>query len=200
MIKKMIKIFLALLIFSASFSSFSQVNKEIEKNIELARDIVSSNPDSAMVLYSIAEAIATGQSNKDYIGNISYGKARYYVVMTDYGHASEELKKAILFYEENNNLSSLASAYALQSVLLDRIGDKESSHFVQVKACAIAKESGDMYIYSYQTINLILDYLEPGSLDSAYYFLKEMEAIEEYIVESGAYYYYQNWGMYYFLR
>jgi len=183
-----------------AISGASQDDPIIEGYLQSSWDVIDAYPDSAFDFYCKAEEHAASVGNLDYTGTIAYGKARIYVLLTNYGKASEELNKAILFFQENNNKSMLASTYSLKSILLERIGDNEASHLIQLKACEIAKKSGDMSSYSSMVTNLILDYFDSNDTDSAYYYLKELETLESYISEPGLYYYNQNWGKYYLIK
>jgi len=189
-----------ILLFIFSTSVNAQKDAKIKTLIDEANVLMDSYPDSAFQLYKAAEELAELSSNEYYTGDIAYGIGRYYLVMTDYGKSAEEINKALLYYEQQGETGHLASTYSLQGILLERIGDEESSHLVQVKACQLAKDAGDISTYASMLTNLILDYLNPEDIDSAYYFLKELESIEGNIREGGLYYYNQNWGKYYLIK
>ena len=116
--------------------------KDIGKIISKADRIYNENPAQSFALYETAEREAKSSGNHKYDGEIHFGKGRYLVLIAKYVAAIVELIKAILLFQENDNLESLASVYSIKSILLDRLGESQGAHEILLQALEIDKELG----------------------------------------------------------
>lgn len=174
--------------------------QSIEKYLNAADEIYDSNPDSSFQLCCAAENLQNQEEDNSLAGKIAVCKGRYYILKTDYGNATNELNKAILFYQEKKDLLALSGVYSLKSILLDRVGEPEQAHLFLLKSYQIAKQEGSVSAQVHRLLNLTLDYLVENDLDSAYYYLIELDQLKNNIEGTSQYYYYQNWGHYYQLN
>ena len=173
--------------------------KDIGKIITKADQIYNENPAQSYALYETAEREAISSENHSFDGEIHFGKARYLVLIAKYDAAMVELNKAILLFQENDNLESLASVYSVKSILLDRLGESQGAHEILLQALEIDKELKDTSGLLARYANLALDYYGFEQPDSLLFCLKEMESILNPAYSSSYYYYYQNWGLYFTL-
>lgn len=181
--------------------SFNNTNAQsIETYLKDADEVYDSNPDSSFQLCCYAEDLQDKDHDSTMAGEIATCKARYYLLKTDYGNATNELNKAILIYQEKHDLLALSGVYSLKSILFDRVGDPEQAHLFLLRSYQIAKEEGSVPAQINRLLNLTLDFLVENDPDSSFYYLNELDKLKEGIDGTSQYYYYQNWGSYYQLK
>lgn len=182
------------------FSITNTNAQSIETYLNEADEIYDSNPDSSFQLCCYAEDLQTKDRDSSLAGEIATCKARYYLLKTDYGNATNELNKAILIYQENHDLLALSGVYSLKSILFDRVGDAEQAHLFLLKSYQMAKKEGSVPAQINRLLNLTLDFLVENNIDSSFYYLNELDKLKDGIDGTSQYYYYQNWGSFYQLK
>ena len=190
-------IFLLTLVLELFGSTVTANAQTIVEYINAGDEVYESNPDSSFQLCCIAEELQESQNDFSQAGAIAMCKGRYYLLKTEYGNATEELNKAIIFYEEKNDLRSLSEIYSLKSILFDRLGDNEKAHVFLLKSYQTTVNIGDKAGQIHHLLNLPLDYFETNELDSAHFFLSKLNEFKEELSDHSLYYYYQNWGTYF---
>lgn len=191
MVSRLFLISLILLCFSAS------AQQDIQKILYKADDVYSENPAESFSLCETAEREAQQSGDHSHDANIAYCKARYYILIAKYDAASSELSKAILLFEEQDDKVGLANAFSLKSILLERVGDSQASHLMQLKVVELDREIKDIDLLIGDLNNLSLDYWEMGDEDSLLLVMQELEGMTDDFLPTDYLYYYQNWAHYY---
>lgn len=196
--KSSLKIILVIL-FGLHFPESTSAQQPIQTLITRSDSIYASDPDSSFALLNAAETEAKKSGINEFIGQIAQGKARYFILVTDYQAAGIELTKAEHFYSTKKDYKEISSTLALRSILLDRIGEEEESQRVLRQAYEISKNHGDREGEINRLTNMTLDYIFNDQPDSAYYYLVLLQSLEKHMDPQAKYYLEQNQGMYYSL-
>jgi len=187
-------------IFFCLIATISWSQKDIGKLLDKSSLVYAENPAESFSLCETAEREATESGNHEFDGNISYCKARYYVLIAKYDACSREINKAIKIFIENDDKHNLSSAYSLKSILLGRIGDEEAAHKMLLNVVELDRETNNIDALIGTLNNLSLDYLHFQDADSMLYVLQELETLKEKFEETDYLYYHQNWGHYHVLN
>ncbi|MEZ4923435.1 MAG: SpoIIE family protein phosphatase [Crocinitomicaceae bacterium] len=186
------------LIFLIAFSSvFAAAQQDVEDILDKANDVYNENPAESFSFCEAAGRLAIEQGNTEFDAEIATCKARYYLLIAKYDAASAELNKAILFYENVDDKDGLAYAYSLKSILLDRVGDTDASHLMQLKVVNLDREANNVDALIGSLNNLSLDYYQSGDADSLKLIMEELASLEDDFYPTDYLYYYQNWAHYY---
>ncbi|MCB9224529.1 MAG: SpoIIE family protein phosphatase [Crocinitomicaceae bacterium] len=187
-----------ILIFLIAFSPFfAGAQQDVEDILDKANDVYNENPAESFSFCEAAGRLAIEQGNTEFDAEIATCKARYYLLIAKYDAASAELNKAILFYENVDDKDGLAYAYSLKSILLDRVGDTDASHLMQLKVVNLDREANNVDALIGSLNNLSLDYYQSGDADSLKLIMEELASLEDDFYPTDYLYYYQNWAHYY---
>lgn len=182
------------LIFLLSSAAFS---KDIQKLLNKAELIYAENPAESFALYETAEREAKQQNTTEYNTQINLGKARYYILIAKYQSASALLNECILDAKTDEDGGALTHALSLKSILLERIGENEASHQLELEVLSLNKKYKDTASIINSLTNLSLNYLDMNDLDSMQIILEELDGFLPSFDEYDYYYYNQNWGTYF---
>ncbi len=178
-------------LFSVSESTFSQSKSEIL--LKRANEIFNRNYNVSFDLCCQAEKI----NDLKFIGEVSLCKARYYITFTDYENAEIELSKSISFFKSKNDFSNLSDAYDLNSILLSRLGDSESSTYYLIKAYQLSKKSHDTSAQIKRLINLTHTFVHFDDLSKADFYFNLLETLKPKFDNTSFYFLNQNKGTYF---
>jgi tetratricopeptide (TPR) repeat protein len=167
-----------------------------EEYLKLASEQYDVRPDSSYQLCLLAEKIATAQEQIE----VCNCKAKIHLLFTDYEEAEKEIGKAIVLSKEQADYKALSYVLSLKSILHERLGEHDLSHYTQLEAYTLAKDQGSKASQYSRLSNLTGSYLRRNQLDSAALFFDEMQLLQSSgeIKEEATYYFYQNKGRYFF--
>lgn len=183
-----------LLLMFMNLSVMAMSEKDPEEVLAQANELYYSNPDSS---FSLCKTLDRADLTNSQNANLSVVLARYNILTTDYESAEIELQKARQIFEELNDQIGMARVYSLESILAERLGEKEKSLNLVKKAYLIYLEQGDVKHQVNSLQNLASTYLWDDQNDSALIYLKALDKIKGYISDRSYYFYFQNWGRYY---
>jgi len=175
----------------------ANTTEQIDSLLNASSQIYPSDPTLSFEICLKAEKLAIKSNDHQFDGDISYYKARYYVLTAKYDLASIEIVKAIDCYTEVNNLIGISSTYGVKSIMFQRTGDLKGSHALLVKAMRLQKDAGDTGGYIQSLANISLNYKQTGQLDSMRQCLIELDQFESSLRPPENYYRLQNWGIYF---
>jgi serine phosphatase RsbU (regulator of sigma subunit) len=193
--------FLILSIFYSIIFSLSIVvgQTDVEGLVEKANLTYDANPEESFSFYEKAENLAIKNNDHEFDGEIHVGKGRYYLLTTEYVLATQELTAAIDIFKKSNDKKGLAHAYSLKSILHNRIGEPDESHFLLLKVLNLNKELKDTSAVLGNLFNLSLDYIRALDIDSTKILLDEASSYENFFDRRDYYFYNQNLGSYYLI-
>lgn len=190
-------LFLILLLFTARLEVLAK--SEIDPNdiLDQADEIYYSNPDSA---YQLCRLLNSEELSKPLQAKLSMILARYYVLTTDYESTEIELQNALSIFKDLEDYAGLARAYSLNGILAERLGEYDKSRGLTLKSYQIYLEIGNVIGQVNALHNVVSEYLQIESSDSAHYYLKQLDFLKKDISGSSLYFYHQNWGRYFVLE
>lgn len=138
-------------------------NDTIKANaqLELARKIVSDNPERALELINDAFEISTKKKYNYGIGKYYYVKGVYYYYLGMYNEALETTKNSIEYFEVQNDISSINSSYNVIAVCYGRLGNYEKKLEYLLKCKEIAPTDDDVIVVNVNIANTYLSIGEP---------------------------------------
>jgi tetratricopeptide (TPR) repeat protein len=180
---------------SCTTKNLSAQSKSAEEYLKLALEQYDVRPDSSYQLCLLAEKVATSAEQID----VCACKAKIHLLFTDYDEAEYQIGKAIVLAKEQKNFKSLSYVLSLKSILHERLGEHDLSHYAQLEAYQISKEHASAASQYSRLSNLTGSYLRRNLLDSAAIFFDEMQKLNSggEINEESTYYFYQNKGRYF---
>lgn len=181
------------------FISLNTFATDIQKILNKAESLYAENPAESFAMYEKAEKEALKQNNTQFECQINLGKARYYLLISKYESASALLNECILRSENTEDHSSLTHALSLKGILLERVGEKEASHALQLEVLELNRQHADTFAIINSLNNLSLNYLEFDDPDSMKIILEQLDEHLPNFDEFDYYYYNQNWGSYFVL-
>jgi tetratricopeptide (TPR) repeat protein len=175
--------------------AYSQ-SKTAQDYLQLALEQYDIRPDSSFRLCQLAEKLANASEQIE----VCTCKAKIHLLFTDYEEAELVIGQAVILSKEQEDYQSLSYILSLKSILYERLGEHDLSHYTQLEAYKIAKEHGTEKSQYRRLSNLTGSYMRRNQLDSAAMFFDEMQKLHNTgeINEESIYYFYQNKGTYFF--
>lgn len=181
------------------FCSYGMEKAIIRAKIDKATNIYPTEPKASYELLIALERDLKGEDLNQFAGEISLGKARYQILITDYESSSKEINKAIQFYKKRKDWKGLANAYSMNAILLERIGESEVGVRFLKQSFSLAKKVRDTLTIIKCVTNLSLSAKRGEDPIVMKYYLLELQKYTSHLKPSDFYYFYQNWGSYYLL-
>jgi serine phosphatase RsbU (regulator of sigma subunit) len=186
-----------IILFLLFSTCFIQAQTPLEM-LDEANNIYRSDPEASFEICNEVEAIINNKIDSNALGEVYLCQGRYQLLKANLEQSTKLLNKALLIFEQLNNLSRQAKCHSVKSILLGRIANNKEALYHERKALELYIQDENVQGQVNSLTNLSLNFVSDEQNDSSLYYLSKLKRYTSQMDESSKYFMHQNFGTYFY--